>query len=405
MKNSLLRAAAILSVLPGLALAQSANDDDERRGIRAGSFRIQPSMSAGVEYDTNIFRENVNKNESFILTIAPSVDIVSDWNRHGLRLNLGSEYGLYTNDNADDYFDYNAELAGVLDISRAIRLSGNIGYLHGHEARGSDDVAATALATEPTEFDNISLSLLGEAAFGRFVVSPFFDGRIRDFDDVPLAAGGFINNDDRDRLEIETGVELSYQVRSGFTAFIRPSYIAVDYDDAVDDTGVNRDANGYRILAGMKVDLTRLIEASVGVGYGSYDYQDPTLSDTSSLALDVQGIWSITPRLQLTFAASRNVTETTVAGAGGAIQLGGQVGVEYDLLRTVLLKTNAGFINVEYDGTARTDNLFSAGFGVDWSATRDVTVSPYYGFSLRDTTAVSLGYRDHKVGVDAVYRF
>lgn len=404
--NTVFRAAALLLVLPGLAVAQSIRGDDERSGVRVGGFRIQPSINTGAEYDTNLFRENVNVNDSFILSVNPEVDIVSDWNRHGLRLSLGAEYGSFTNDFNDNYFDYDVELAGVLDISRTMRLTGSIGYLNGHEARGSDDIAETARAVEPTETNTLSISILGEGTFGRFLVAPFFDARFREFDDVDLqAGGGVLNNDDRDRIEFEAGVEVSYEVRSGFSAFLRPSYLDVNYADGIDDTGVNRDAEGYRVLAGMKVDLTRLIQASVGLGYTSFDYVSPALDDFSGFAVDVQGVWSVTPRLQLTFGASRSVAETTVAGASGAIQLGGQVGAEYSLLRNVVLRANAGFLNVDYDGANRTDNLFNAGFGVGWRVTRDLTVSPSYRFGLRDTTAVGLGFRDHRVGVDASYRF
>ncbi|MEM6662337.1 MAG: outer membrane beta-barrel protein [Pseudomonadota bacterium] len=400
-----LLAGLAMVLLPVLAAAQSVQGHEERRGFRLGGFRIQPSIGVGFEYDSNIFLENIDQSESFIFTVKPEVNIVSDWRRHGLRLSLGAEYGLFTNDRDDSFLDYNAELAGVLDILRTVRVKGALGYGRGHEARGTDDVAATLLAVEPTTFDTVSVDLQGEAVFGRFGVSPFFTMQIRDFDDVSLQTGGTFNNDDRDRREIKTGIELSYEVRRGFSAFIRPSYLDVDYDDAVDDSGVNRDGDGFRILAGMKVDLTRLVEASMGLGYTSYDYDSAALQDFSGLAMDMRGVWSLTPRLQLTLNGSRAVTETTVAGASGAVQLSGEVVAEYDLLRTVVVRTSVGYVDVDFAGTPRDDVLLSSGLGVDWQLTRDITLAPFYRFKLRNSTAPGLGYRDHRVGLNATYRF
>lgn len=397
-------AAAASLLIASYASAQD-RDDEQQRGYRFNSFRVQPSIAGGYEYDSNIFRENVNRNNAFTVEISPRVEVVSDWNRHGIRLTLDSEYGIRADNSDDNYFDYSAELAGILDITRRMRVLSSFGYRRGHEDRGTDDVAATLLAVGPSEFGTVFLNVLGEAAFGRFVVSPFFNGRQRDFDDVALVGGGIVNNDDRDRREIEAGVELSYEVRNGFSAFVRPSYLNTNYSDAVDDGGNNRDSDGFRVLAGMKVDLTRLVEASVGVGYQAFDYESPLLSDFSGFAVDAQGIWSITPRLQLIFSASRSVVETTVGGASSAVRLGGEIGAEYDLLRTVVLKADAGFINIDYQGTARSDNLFSAGFGADWRVSRDFTVSPFYDFNFRKTTQVGLGFRSHELGLDARYRF
>lgn len=398
--------AAALSIgLPGDASSQVLNRQTDREGIRIGSIRILPTLREGVAYDTNIFRENTNRDQSFILRINPEVDIVTDWNRHGLRLSLGSEYVAFTNDSDDNLLNFNGELAGVLDITRTIRLSATIGYARSAEARGSDDTQITLRAVEPTKVDAFYASFLGEAAFGRFIVAPFLDVRHRDFTDVGLVSGGTLNNDDRDRTEIETGAQLSYEVRSGFSAFVRPSFINVNYADAFADNGINRDATAYRVLTGMKVDLTRLIEASVGVGYVTYNYHDPRQSNFSGFAVDARGIWSLSRRLQLTFGASRSVAETTVNNSSGAIETSGQIGAEYSALRNVVLRANAGYLNVDYDGSNRTDHLLSSGFGLDWRVTRDLTLIPFYRFNLRDSSVNVLDYTDHRVSFDLVYRF
>lgn len=403
MITRIMRITALAVLVPTLVLAQAR--DEERRGARAGSFRIQPTLATGVEYQSNVYVEDTNTDSSIITTVSPEVDIVSDWNRHALRLSLGAEYGAYSVSDDDNYFDYNAELAGVIDISRAMRLTATLGYDHGHESRGSDDIAATLLATEPVQTDTFSLNLLGEAAFGRFTVSPFGNFAYLNFDDVSFQGGGTQNNDDRDRTRLELGAELEYAVLSGYSVFVEPAYLRNDYSSAVDDTGVNRDSDGFRVLAGAKVDLTRVIEASIGIGYSSFNYDDPVLQNFSGLAVEIGGDWAITPRTGLNFDISRAVTETTIAGASNGIESAVSLAATYELLRTVTLNTNLGYTLIEYDGAAREDNLFSLGFGVDWRVTRDLTLSPSYAFRMRESNVNGLDYQNHLIGADATYRF
>lgn len=390
-------------MMPELAWAQS--DEDERRGYQVEGFLIQPSLTTGVAYDNNIFLEDTNENDSVILTVAPRVDFVSTWNRHALRFSLDAEYGAFGDSADDNYLDYGAELVGVYDVSRGARITGSIAYDHDHEGRGSDDIAETLAAAEPVETDEFRITLLGEAAFGRYTVSPFTNFSYLNFDDVDFIGGGTQNNDDRDRIETETGIEVAYDVRSGFSAFVEPAYLRNDYIDNIDDTGLNRDSEGFRVLAGMKVDLTRLIEASVGVGFTHLTYQDAALDDFTGVAVRINGFWTPTRRLDVAFGVGRDVRQTTVAGSSAAIENSIQLGASYDLLRSVTLNANLGYSFVEYDGVNREDNLFNLGFGLDWRVTRDFTLSPGYAFSVRESNTDGLDYRRHVLAVDGAYRF
>lgn len=403
MLTRVLRVATIAVLIPTVVFAQAR--DDERRGLRAGSFRIQPAITIGTNAQSNVFIEDSNTDASLIFTISPQLNIVSNWNRHGLRLTLGAEYGAYSVSIDENYFDYSAELAGVLDITRSMKVIAKLGYEHGHEARGTDDIAATLLATSPVETDTFKLDLSGDAAFGRFKISPFGTFTYLNYDDVASVAGGVQNNDDRDRTELELGISMEYGVLRGYSIFIEPTFLRNDYKDAVDDSGINRDSEGFRVLAGAKVDLSRLLEASIGVGYTQFSYDDPAVQDFSGLALEVGGVWSIGPRTQLNFDLSRTVTETTIAGASRGIENAANLFATYELLRTVTLNASLGYRFVEYEGVAREENLVNAGFGLEWRLGRKLTLSPSYGFQMRTTTAAGLDYRNHTIGANATYRF
>ncbi len=384
-------------------VASSAQDRGRPDGIRAGAFIIQPSITVGESYDSNIFLEDSGVTDSFITTIAPRLMIETNWNRHALRLETGAEFGFFTSGSDDDYIDYDASLEGVLDITRRAYISGGFGYTHGHEARGTVDVPGTA--TEPVEFDEFSGDILGEVSSGRFRFQAFANTGHLDFEDVPLIGGGFSNEDGRDRFEVETGVEIGYSVRSGYEAFIRGSYLLTDYDDAIDDTGVDRDSTGFRVLGGLKVDLTRLIEASVGVGYVARFYDDPALDDVNGVAADAGILWSVTPITTIFLNASRDINETTLTGASSAVTTAAEIGVRHALRRNLTLRVSGGFSDVDYDGISRNDQLFSAGLGAKWKMTRRLTLTPSYGFQLRDSNLAGTDFTDHRATLSVTYGF
>jgi hypothetical protein len=329
--------------------------------------------------------------------------IESNWNRHAVRLETGAEFGFFSHDSDDDYIDYFANFDGVIDITRKAYINGGFGYAHGHEARGTDDVPGTA--DEPVEFDGFSGDILGEVSTGRFRFQAFANAEDLNFDDVSLIGGGTSNQDDRDRFEFESGIEVGYSVRSGYEAFIRASYLMTDYDDAVDDGGVDRDSNGFRVLAGLKIDLTRLIEASVGLGYEELSYDDSTLDDDGSFAANVGVEWSVTPITTISFNASSSIMETTVTGASGAATTLAEIGVSHELRRNLTLQAFGGFEYIDFVDTSRDDQIYSVGIGAEWKITRRLSLEPSYDFQLRDSNAVDLDYTDHRATLSLTYGF
>lgn len=395
LKISVAMIATTLFTLP--ALAQDAE------GIRAGGFIIQPSITLALGFDSNIFTEDTGEDSSFVSTVEPRVVVQSDWNRHELRLDAGTSYRFLSESSDDGALQGDIGLSGVLDVTRAVGINASLGYQHRSEPRGEDD---TGLAISgPVKSNNYSAALGADAVFGRFRVSPFGNVELNDFNDVTLTLGGIDNQDDRDRIAYGGGVELGYSVRRGIEAFVSGQYGVVDFDAAVDDTGVNRDSDGWRVLAGAKVDLTRLIEASAGVGVESRNFQDPTLSSVTDFSADVGVTWFITPLTTLDLGAQRSFKETTIAGASVVTSTQVQFGVTHDLLRNLSLNSTLTYSRENFEGSGRKDNLFGIGVGADWQVTRLFSVGPSYQFRLGDSNAAGQDYVDHQFFVTSVFGF
>lgn len=391
--------ALALLALTDLASAQNG----EEPGIRAGPLVFTPSIGVSTQYDTNVFLSDTNETETFLFTVAPRLEVRTDWNRHGLKLETGARYGFFTHDGDDNFLDYDARLAGVLDITRRHRLVGSAEYRRAHDGRGSTD--APGNIAEPVVWTSFAADLRGEAEFNFFEIIPFARFEALDFQDAPVVGGGLNNQDDRDRTDFEAGLEVAYAVRRGYRAFLSGTYLRTDYEDPVDDFGVNRDSEGWRVLAGVRLELSELLQGSVGAGVTHRSYADATLQDATGFAVDAQLIWAPTRRLSVFANAGRDVQETTIAGASGTLTTELELGATYELLRTLSLTGALSYAQLEFDGANRTDQVFGVDLSADWAVNRKLTITPAYRFSMRRSDAPALDYTRHQGTVTAAYRF
>ncbi|MEM7189681.1 MAG: outer membrane beta-barrel protein [Pseudomonadota bacterium] len=395
-----------LMALPSGALSEDnarRQDPDSRSGYRLGGFVIQPELSLGVGYNTNILLSDTGETASGFVIIAPSVRIDSDWNRHALRLEAGGEAGVFTHDMDDAYLDGKLALTGQIDVLRSFWITLDAGIEHGHEARGGDDVPG--LAAEPVRFLKASGGLSAELRVSPMRVRPYVAVRRFDYSDVDLIGGGQSNQDDRDRTEMEAGAELGFRISRAYEVFIRSSLLATDYVAAVDDNGANRDSLSFSGSAGLRVRLSRLLEgvASAGVVYRQFD--DVAFSDGAEVEADLELTWRPTPRLEFSAALSRGFRESTVATAGDVIDSEVSIEAAYELTRRLKLRASGGYAHADFRGADQTEMIARFGIGADWEARRGLTLSPGYEFSMRTSDIAGRDYVVHQVMINADYKF
>jgi len=400
---SALSALLVILIAP---LCQAQSPDQERmegRGIRAGAFLVFPSITLEQAIDSNVFLSALNRQSTYHAALEPRVLIRSDWNRHALRLDLGTKAGVFTHDSADNFLDYDVTLAGQADITRKARLTGEIRFAHEHDKRGSNDVPAAS--DTPVEFDDLQARLEGEWIMGPMRIGPFAEWRRLDYDDTGLLGGGINNQDDRDRTHLRTGLTMGIKITRGYEGFLTAAYVQTDYKDPIDDTGVDRDATGYQVLGGMKIRLSRLVEGLISGGVTQQRFDDQTLRDVTELAADIGLIWKPTRRLTATFDLSRELRDTTLAGASALLVTEAAIGLDYELLRTVTLKLNTSASRLNFQDIPRADTTFGTLISADWEITRKITLSPGYEFDMRRSRANGLGYTAHRFFLDARYAF
>ena len=137
-----------VTALPALALEQPVKPDKAERinplllqksGFQVGDFLIRPELALIGIYDNNIFATRTNEVSDHLLLISPSLNILSDWDRHQLKFSSSADLARYDENSSEDYDDFHVSTSGRYDFSKKANVFAGYNYSQGHESRASPD--------------------------------------------------------------------------------------------------------------------------------------------------------------------------------------------------------------------------------------------------------------------------
>lgn len=390
-------------------LRQGVQDRDrpafQAVGVRLGSFLVYPAVDLSVVFDDNLFADNTNTDD-FFFRVSPSVQVESNFPRHALNFQADLNNDTYFDQSSEDRTEFGVRSTGRLDIVDALSFRGDVQFEERREDRGSPD--AVGAAADPVEFSRFRGT--GELAYrpGRGRISVGGTYTELDFDDVPLVGGGFQNNDDRDRSLYSVFGRLGYEVSPGYEVFAVGLYGQTDYDDAVDDNGVNRDSDIYTIEGGTRFEISNVIAGEVAAGYTSEDFDDPTLVTVDGISANADVEWYVTRLTTILFGAQRRAQETTITGfnslgapavSSGFLNTVIDFGVDHELMRNVILSAGFRYDRRDYQGIVREDNTYEADVRAVYLLNRNLSIAAEYRYEERNSTTNTEDFDRNFVGL------
>ena len=276
-------------------------------GIRAGGFTVFPQASVEESYDDNIYATDVNETDDFITTLATSVAVNSNWNRHSLNFLAGLSQDIYADHTDENRFDWNAGFDGNLDITRDTTLGGGASYRKLHEDRV--DPNAPAAPSEPTPYTLANANLNFQQKFNR--LSARVSGGVDDYnyEDILSTTGVNIDQDDRDRIETFEALRFGYDVSPDTNVYIEGTINQRSYDETPPTVAFDRSSDGYSVVGGSEFRLSNLAQGKVFVGYQEQTYDDAALSNVSGLSYGANVEWYVTGLTTVTFDAASTIEE------------------------------------------------------------------------------------------------
>ena len=324
--------------------------------------------------------------DDLITVVHPSIAVKSDTANHSIRFHAGARIGRFADRGSEDFEDFDISADGRLDVLRTTRLFGLLRYQALHEDRSSVDEAN---GKEPVEYGLASVSLGGMHEFNRLSLRLVGRARHLDFDDARTAAGAPIDQDARDRDVYSVMLRAAYELAPEYEGFIRTTYNFRDYDVAADENGVNRDSNGYEIVAGATADFTGVTFGEIFFGFLSQDYDDAQLNTVDGFSFGAKVTWNPTPLTTVKGWARRLVKETTQVDVSGVLHGALGFSVDHELLRQLLLHAEFSYASEEFEGSTREDDLFLAALSVKYMLNRNYFLRADYRFRRRESTVAT----------------
>ncbi|ACJ01344.1 outer membrane beta-barrel protein [Rhodospirillum centenum] len=396
MRNAVKLAAAatvLVSALPLVAVAQEdargvpvlnrGRPDYDAAGVRAGGFMVMPSLKLAGQYDDNIFASE-NEVDDYILVASPSLRVRSNWNNHALNFQAGADVGRYQDNDQEDYEDYLVGLDGRIDIARGTTARADGSYARKHEERGSPNDAG---GREPTEYDLVTLGAGFDRSLARLGFRLGGDYQSFNFDDVAGVGSQIIDQDNRDREEYGVTARVSYETTPNARGFVQAAYNWRRYD-----TNPVRDSDGYRLTAGVELDLGGITTGELFAGYRSQSYDDPLFDDASGFTYGANLTWNATALTTLIFTVSNTTEETTQAGSSSYIASLYRVQVDHELMRNVILSGFASYIDNDYKGITRQEDVIGLGASAKYLINRNFSAELGYRMTDRDVNVAGSDY-------------
>ncbi|HKK13032.1 MAG TPA: outer membrane beta-barrel protein, partial [Gammaproteobacteria bacterium] len=364
----------------------------EASGIPVGSFRLFPGLSVSALYDDNIFatrndpQHGVAPQSDLVTIVSPTAVLKSNWARHQLDIDAGADIGRYATHTSENYQDAWLGARGHYDLTDRSNLFAGARVSRNHEERGSPESVA---GTEPTVYTEFKSHLGYARRFGGTSVRLGGTFEKLNFDNVPTATGGFINNNDRNRRLYTVGTRISYRLSARFSPFVQAALDRRRYESTPDDHGFERNSDGTRFGVGVLLRPAAGLRGEAFVGHLTQNYDDPRLVDVAKPDFGARLRWTATARTKVTAYLDRSMEETVLPDASGYLNTRIGARVEHRLRPRLTVNARAAFDRSEYQGLSRNENLVLAGAGLKYDLSRCLYLGADYRFLRRDSNLPS----------------
>lgn len=375
---------AVLALFPAAPVARAGDDeianvpvrqrrhsDYDPMGVRADAFMFFPSVTAGLQYDSNLFA-SIDPVDDWALVTAPRLLIVAERANGAYELDLGAKHFAYQDFSSQDRTDAHARFRTSRQIRSDVKWDAAFEAARRHELKGDSFVISSA--AEPIPYRDLRAETAITKTFNRLGVT--IGGRVRDiaYDDVDAIGGGTLDQSFRDGTIITTTLKPFYEFSPGYRAYARIDLSRRDY---AGEGSQDRDSEGYDARAGLEFRITPLLFGSTEIGYLSQDYSNPLIPSVDGMSTGARVMWLMTPLMTVSLFTERSVAEVASPDQEGRLDFSAGAQLDYEILRNLILSLEGVYKNEEFTGTSRTDDI------VKLSARLDYLISRHFHFGFK----------------------
>ena len=151
--------------------------------------------------------------------------------------------------------------------------------------------------------------------------------------------------------------------------------------------------------------MTKLVTGEFGVGYVRQRFEDLAIGTIDGPSWRALLTWRPTRLLDVSFKAEQLVTQTSDTSATGVIANSFQLGVDYELLRNVVISVAGAIEKDEFHGQLRSDRINTVNSRIKYLPNRFGTISLFHRYTDRESNIATFRYEKHLVGFNATAQF
>lgn len=371
---------------------EAAADAYDAKGVEMGQFMLFPKFEVDGSYNSNIYATNSGAKDDYYTTLRPELALRSRFENHALNVISRVERKFYSNYSVNDVTDYYGSVDGRIDVTKATTLSGWVNYSDGHEDRASPDEAQ---GKSPTPHKSLELKGDGTARTGRFISTLQGVAQRDTFEDVQTSTGTNVANHLRDRWQYEEIARGAYEVQTGYFAVLEGAVNQRRYDEDVSLGGINRDSDGWRVNAGLGLDISQVIRGDFLVGYFEQDYKDASLKNVQGYSIRSSFNWTPTRTLLVVPSLRRSVEESTASGVSSLVRTSAAVLVRKEVQRNFIVTTGLGYTEDDYQGSDQRTNLYEWQLRPTYLFTPELSLSGEVSVKHKLSTDDQAGYNQN----------
>jgi hypothetical protein len=376
--------------------AQEEADAFAPTGVRAGQLILKPFVETSVGHETNPNQVATGAKASAAIRTNGGLNVVSDFSSSSLTADIHGGYSEFPSNSNADRPDASATVDGRVDLTRTDTLDTEARFTLATQTPGSPLLAvpnSVFITNRPTITSEGAT--LGEThQFGPLALGLKGTFDRTQYGDATQSDGSIFRYSQDNYNDYGVVARATYEPTPAIVPFAEAGFDSRVRDNAIDQAGYARDSIGGTARVGATMDVLGYVTGTISGGYLDRHYNDPRLPNLRGPTLDGQLVYAATPLTTLTFRASTTASETTLAGASGAISRSFGVELAHTFFRAFTLSGIATVNPNDYQGVRGNETYTTYTLKGAYSVTRDVQLIASASRQSLSSTFASEAFRD-----------
>lgn len=278
-----------------------------QRSDNAAAIVAYPALDLGRSYDDNVYAAHSNRIGDWVTVISPGLDLTTDWERHGINLDLRADIGRSDRQTRNDYEDLHATVAGLYDLSDRLVTALSLTQSREHEARGDPNDPGTAAHLTTYDTGTVKFDLGYEGDW--LTIRPALQYQHIAYANPDIATIG-----QRNRDEYLATARIRTELTEDLALVFEPLVVRHSYLGAAPPGQPGRDGTTAQGTVGLVWSPSALTYAELGVGYQRESFDDPRVKTVSTPSFTFALRWSPFDTISVSALAGRSLQQAAFAG-------------------------------------------------------------------------------------------